>query len=68
LLIRTHHRQRWTPEEDMQLIRLFADGAFTQDVARRLGRSQEAVRTRAESLGISVRSAPPRARRSDAHA
>lgn len=68
MLIRTHHRHRWTPEEDAELIRLFADGAYTQTVARQLGRSQEAVRTRAESLGISVRSAPPRPRRGDAHA
>ena len=38
--------------------RLFAAGAYTQDVARKLGRSQEAIRTRAEMLGISIRSAP----------
>ena len=41
-------------------MRMFAAGAYTQDVARTLGRSQEAVRTRAEALGISVRSAPRR--------
>lgn len=68
LLLRSHHRRRWTPEDDAGLVRMFASGAFTQDVARALGRSQEAIRTRAESLGISVRSAPPRARHQDAHA
>lgn len=64
MLKRTHHRQRWTSEEDDRLRRLFADGGFTRDVARALGRSQEAVRTRAEMLGVSVRSAP-RAGRAD---
>lgn len=60
LLTRTHHRQRWTAEDDATLVRLFEAGAYTQDVARALGRSQEAVRTRAETLGVSVRSAPRR--------
>lgn len=60
MLNRSHHRQRWTAEDDALLMRMFAAGAYTQDVARTLGRSQEAVRTRAEALGISVRSAPRR--------
>jgi hypothetical protein len=58
LLHRIHHRHRWTPEDDAELRRLFEAGAFTQEVAQKLGRSQEAVRTRAEMLGISIRSAP----------
>lgn len=58
MLKRDQHRQRWTGDEDDRLRRLFAGGAFTGDVAQALGRSQEAVRTRAELLGISVRSAP----------
>lgn len=60
LITRSHHRQRWTADDDAVLVRMFAAGAYTQDVARALGRSQEAVRTRAEALGISVRSAPRR--------
>jgi hypothetical protein len=35
-----------------------AEGAYLIDVARRLGRSQEAVRTRANILHVPVRSAP----------
>jgi len=62
MLKHAQHRQRWTSAEDDRLRRLFAAGGFTRDVARALGRSQEAVRTRAELLGISVRSAPRRAR------
>lgn len=60
MLQRIHHRHRWTAEDDAELKRLFAAGAYTQDVAVKLGRSQEAVRTRAEMLGISIRSAPRR--------
>jgi hypothetical protein len=37
---------------------MFAEGAYLIDVARLLGRSQEAVRTRANILGVPVRSSP----------
>lgn len=58
MLKRPHHRGLWTPAEDAILTRMFKGGAYMQDVAKILGRSQEAVRTRANILGVAVRSAP----------
>ena len=58
MLARVRHGQSWTAEDDATLRRMCGDGAYLIDVARRLGRSQEAVRTRANILGVPVRSAP----------
>ena len=58
MLARAHHGQSWSAVEDETVRCLFADGAYLIDVARRLGRSQEAVRTRANILHVPVRSAP----------
>lgn len=55
-----NHRGRWTPEEDSQLRTMFAQGFVLKDVSRALQRSQEAVRTRAALLRISVTSGPRR--------
>lgn len=56
----TNHRGRWTPEEDAQLIALFAQGCVLKEVSAALQRSQEAVRTRANVLRVAVTSGPRR--------
>ncbi len=53
-----HHRGIWTDAEDAALRQMAARGTFLHDMAHTLGRSQEAVRTRANILHIPVRSAP----------
>lgn len=58
MLIRMKHRKVWTAEEDDLIRRSFAEGRFLHEVARMLERSQESVRTRANLLKVSVRSAP----------
>ncbi len=58
------HRQRihrrWTPEADAQLRALIEAGKFLPAIAIEMGRTQEACRTRANILGISVRSSAQR--------
>ena len=56
----TNHRGRWSPEEDARLIALFAQGYVLKEVSVALQRSQEAVRTRANVLRVSVTSGPRR--------
>lgn len=56
----SNHRGRWTPEEDAELIALFAQGYVLKEVSARLQRSQEAVRTRANVLRVAVTSGPRR--------
>ena len=58
MLKRVHHRGIWTADEDEMLRRMLANGAWLHQVADTLGRSQEAVRTRANILRVPVRSAP----------
>jgi hypothetical protein len=58
LLARLHHGRNWTADDDAVLREMCAGGAYLIDVARCLGRSQEAVRTRANILRVPVRSAP----------
>lgn len=53
---RTSHGARWDDEADQELRRRFAEGQLLPDVARAMNRSQEAVRTRANVLGVPVRS------------
>jgi hypothetical protein len=54
------HRNPWTPHAEEELRRLAAQGQFLPEIAATLGRSQEAVRTRANLLGVSVRFAAER--------
>jgi hypothetical protein len=58
VLNRVHHRGLWTTAEDESLRRMLAQGAWLHEVADALGRSQEAIRTRANILHLPVRSAP----------
>ncbi|MBS0502631.1 MAG: hypothetical protein JSS55_02290 [Proteobacteria bacterium] len=54
----TRRRDAWTEEAEAQLRVLAEAGAYTQDVAKALGRSQQSVAHRANRLGLSLRSAP----------
>lgn len=43
----THRsHEKWTPEEEADLVRRFCDGAFPPEIARDLGRSELAIRSR----------------------
>lgn len=57
---RANHQGRWSPEEDTELTRRCEAGEYLGEIAAALGRSQEAVRTRANVLGVPCRSAPRR--------
>ena len=47
---------RWTPESDAELVERCDRGELLPQMARAMGRTQEAVRTRANYLKIPVRS------------
>ena len=53
---RAQHKQPWTEQADAELHRLVAEGQLLPDIARRMERSQEAVRSRANVLKLPVRS------------
>lgn len=57
---RASHGARWDEESDRELRQRFGEGQLLPDVARAMRRSQEAVRTRANVLGVPVRSTPRR--------
>jgi hypothetical protein len=50
----------WSASDEATLSDLIAGGAFLPEIARALGRTQEAVRCRANKLGIPVRSSGTR--------
>lgn len=54
------HGARWDDAADAELRKRFAAGELLPDVARAMNRSQEAVRTRANVLGVPVRSSARR--------
>ena len=60
---RPAHRRPWTEEEDRLLASLVQDGSLIGTIATDLGRTREAVRNRANLLGLSVRSSPGSGRR-----
>lgn len=53
---RARHGARWDEEADAELRMRFGQGELLPAVARAMSRSQEAVRTRANVLGVPVRS------------
>lgn len=59
---RPNNGKRWDDADDRELTSRVAEGQFVPEIARAMGRSQEAVRTRANILGLPVRSSA-RARR-----
>lgn len=62
-LSRSAHRRPWSAEEDAVLAELVQSGELIGPVANALGRTREAVRNRANLLGLSVQSSPGRGRR-----
>lgn len=57
---RGRHGARWDEAADTELRARFAAGELLPAVARAMNRSQEAIRTRANVLGVPVRSTPRR--------
>lgn len=58
--IRDRHRAMWDAAAESELRRRVDAGEFLPGIARAMGRSQEAIRTRANLLGIPVRFAAKR--------
>jgi hypothetical protein len=57
---RPRHRAAWDEASENELRQRIAAGEFLPGIARKMGRSQEAIRTRANLLGIPVRYAAKR--------
>jgi hypothetical protein len=57
---RARHRAAWDAAAEHELRQRIEAGEFLPGIARAMGRSQEAIRTRANLLGISVRFAAKR--------
>lgn len=53
---RPNNGKRWEEEDDADLTSRISAGQFVPEIARGMGRSQEAIRTRANILGLPVRS------------
>jgi hypothetical protein len=62
-IMRPAHRRPWTSEEDKLLANMVAEQEMIGEIAMVLGRTREAVRNRANLLGLSVQSSPGRGRR-----
>jgi hypothetical protein len=58
--VRERHRATWDAATENELRQRVAAGEFLPGIARSMGRSQEAIRTRANLLGIPVRFAAKR--------
>ena len=58
--VRERHRATWDEAAENELRQRVEAGEFIPAIARSMGRSQEAIRTRANLLGISVRFAERR--------
>jgi hypothetical protein len=57
---RERHRATWDAANESELRQRVEAGEFLPGIARSMGRSQEAIRTRANLLGIPVRYAAKR--------
>ena len=58
--VRERHRATWDVATENELRQRVQAGEFLPGIARSMGRSQEAIRTRANLLGIPVRFAEKR--------
>ncbi len=58
--VRERHRAMWDAATEEELRQRVAAGEFLPGIARAMGRSQEAIRTRANLLGIPIRFAAKR--------
>ncbi len=56
------HRARWDEAADAELARRAGAGELLRDIARGMGRTQEACRSRANILKLAVRSSHRRGR------
>lgn len=59
---RSQRRDAWTIEDEEMLKAMAENGCYIQEVAKALGRTQQAVSHRANRLGVSLRSAPSKGR------
>ena len=57
---RPGHGRRWDAQADADLRERVAQGQFLPEIARAMGRTQEAVRSRANLLKVRVRSSAVR--------
>lgn len=53
---RPNNGKRWDADDDADLAQRIGTGQFIPEIARGMGRSQEAIRTRANILRLPVRS------------
>ncbi len=58
--VRERHRETWDAASENELRQRVTAGEFLPAIARSMGRSQEAIRTRANLLGVPVRYAAKR--------
>ena len=60
---RPNHRQSWTPEQIAELMRLTRLDMTVQQIAIKLGRTEEAVQLKARQLDLVISKAVPPLRR-----
>ena len=51
----TNHKKAWTPEQEQKLIALAAGNTPTRVIGLKLGRTEDAVRSKASQEGISLK-------------
>jgi hypothetical protein len=56
---RLYHRQKWTPEQIAELMRLTRLNLTAHEIAMQLGRTEEAVQLKARLLGLVISKAVP---------
>lgn len=49
-----NHREPWTPPQDNQLANLARRGTDTDDIAKAMQRTEVAIRSRAQEIGVSL--------------
>jgi hypothetical protein len=51
---RQNHGSDWTPEQLAQLMRLSRDNLTAREIASKLGRTEEAIQSRARQMGLTL--------------
>lgn len=59
---KSNNRQSWTPEQIAELMRLSRDNLTAQQIAVKLGRTEEAIQLKARQQGLELSKAPPSTR------
>lgn len=49
-----NHRQPWTPPQDNKLSQLARRGTDTDDIAKAMQRTEDAIRSRAHEINVSL--------------